>query len=102
MTDLDRILSAAVTRYDRLEAAKAARAKRGYHNRYALGQYLLRVDDIVADVAAGATPRAAIIAGMDGRLRAACLKAIGEPVTITPAEESGGLFYVPASERNAS
>jgi hypothetical protein len=89
-------LGAAVTTFDRREEEKAARSKRGYHNRYALGQYLLRVDEICADVERGASPRAAIIAAYDGRLRDFCLKAIGEPKA-EPNEESRGLFYVPAS-----
>ena len=62
----------AVTQYD----IRQARGKR--YNRYALAQYLGRVDDICQDIAKGATPRAALVAGMTGPLLACCLKAIGE------------------------
>jgi hypothetical protein len=97
--DLARTLGAAVTTYDRKEEDRARRSKRGYHNRYALGQYLLRVDEVVADVAAGSTPRAAIVAGFTGRLADTLLRAIGEPAT-TDAERRGGIEgYVPASDR---
>jgi len=97
--ELHSLLAATVVRYDRLAAERAARSKRGYHNRYALGQYLARVDDIAEDVRNGAEPRAAIVAGFSGRLADACLRAIGEPAT-TDAENRGGMRgYTPASER---
>jgi len=62
----------AVTQYD----VRQSRGKR--YNPYAMGQYLMRVDDILEDIARGALPRAAIVAGMTGPLLACCLKAIGE------------------------
>lgn len=62
----------AVTQHD----IRQARGKR--YNPYALAQYLGRVDDICKDITDGATPRAAIVAGMTGSLLACCLKAIGE------------------------
>ena len=62
----------AVTQYD----IRQARGKR--YNPYALAQYLGRVDDIMTDIGKGATPRAAVSAGMTGALLACCLKAIGE------------------------
>ena len=64
----------AVTAYDRAQANK-----RGY-NRYALGQYLARVDDIETDLRAGAPLRSAVVAALCGRLLNVCLKAVGEPV----------------------
>jgi hypothetical protein len=97
--ELHRTLGAAVTRFDRMAEQRAARSRRGYHNRYALGQYLLRVDEIAADVRAGSSPRAAILAGFSGRLADACLKAIGEPKA-SDAEARGDIRgYMPASER---
>lgn len=69
---VERALAHAVTRYDERQS------KTKHYNRYALGQYLRRVDDIVQDIAAGAPVRAAIVAGMTGPLLNACLKAVGE------------------------
>lgn len=82
----------AVTQYD----IRQARGKR--YNVYALAQYLNRVDDICQDIAAGATPRAAIVAGMTGPLLACCLKAIGEAATRDEMSGFGkGYTYQPAS-----
>jgi hypothetical protein len=60
----------AATRYDE----RQAKGKR--YNRYALGQYLARIDDVCRDIANGATPRDAIVAGFTGPLLNAMLKAI--------------------------
>ena len=84
--DLAFTLTQAISTFDRKASERAARSKRGYHNRFALAQYLTRCDEVVADVDAGASPRAAIIAAFEGRLRDVCLKAIGEPKA-TPDEE---------------
>lgn len=84
----------AVTQYD----IRQARGKR--YNPYAMGQYLQRVDDICDDIAKGASPRAAIVAGMTGPLLACCLKAIGEAAP-SRDEMSGfgkSYSYQPASE----
>ena len=92
----------AVTAYDIAQERKAARNPRAYHNHYALGQYLLRVDDIMADIEAGATPADAVRAGFTpGPLRKACFKALGIPYE---ASESHGSFkglpvYRPASTK---
>lgn len=96
-------LTHAVTAYDRKQADKAAKNPRAYYNHYALAQYLMRVDDIVADIEGGATPSAAIIAGFTpGPLRNACLKAIG--AAASNADDSGSYLglpvYQPASKRN--
>jgi hypothetical protein len=94
--DLASQLANAVTTFDRKQSTK-----RGY-NRYALGQYLQRVDEIVADVAAGATPRQAVMVAFSGRLRDAALRGIGEPKATAEedaAAERGAWYYVPASER---
>lgn len=97
MSEHDRIV-AALTAFDNREARK-----RGY-NRYAFAQYLLRLDEIEADVAAGASWRAAIIAAFGGRLRDACLRAIGEPKATADEDRAENLRpwaqgYVPVSER---
>ncbi len=99
MIDYGRILGSAVTTFDRKQEERAKRSKRGYHNRYALGQYLMRVDEVVTDIDAGSTPRAAILAAFDDRIADACLVAIGEPKQAEGEHESVALFYVPASER---
>ena len=97
MTNHDAIV-AALTAYDDRE-----RRKRGY-NRYAFAQYLMRLDEIEADVAAGTPWRAAIIAALDGRLRDACLRAIGEPKASDEEDRAEQLRpwtqgYTPVSER---
>jgi hypothetical protein len=71
MPSLGENLIHAATVYDR----RQSHGKR--YNAYALGQYMLRVDEVLADVAAGAKPRDAIVAGFSGPLRSAMLKAAG-------------------------
>jgi len=83
----------AVTQYD----IRQARGKR--YNQYAMGQYLTRVDDIMEDIAAGASPRDAICAGMTGSLLACCLKAIGEAA---PSRDEMSGFGKGYSYRKAS
>lgn len=83
----------AVTEYDR-----RASGRRGY-NPNALGIYMERVDEVVADIAKGATPRKALCAGFNDRLLDHCLKAIGEP-PFKPNEIDGPLFYAPTSQRS--
>jgi hypothetical protein len=95
-------LSHAVTAYDIKQEMKARRNPRACHNVHALSQYLLRVDDIIADIAAGASVDAAICAGFTpGALRTACLKACG--FAASTVESSGsykGLpVYKPASSK---
>lgn len=67
-------LTHALTRHDRRNMAR----KRGHYNYYALGQYLMRLDEILIDIDAGASPRAAILAAFSGSLANDCLRAIGE------------------------
>lgn len=96
-------LVAAVVMFDRRQEERAAKpGSRTYHNTYALPQYLKRVEDVVEDIANGATPEAAIVAGFGaGPLRNACLKAIG--LKANNADASGSYLglpvYQPASER---
>ena len=90
----------AVTQFDMRQEAKAAKSPRGYHNPYALAQYMKRVDDICRDVAAGASVRAAIFAGVHGALLPVLLRAACEPKAT--AEERfdnahGGYTYRPVA-----
>ena len=63
----------AVTEYDRKQSTR-----QGY-NHYALGQYLMRIDDVEKDIAEGTPIRAALLNGFSGRLLDHLLKAVGEP-----------------------
>lgn len=76
------LLTHAVTRYDRAEAAKAARNRRAYYNPYALGIYLGRVDDIMADLEKGSTLEDAVAAAFNDRLRDHVLKFCTEKATL--------------------
>lgn len=89
-------LGLALTTYDRRQSGR-----RGW-NPYALPQYLARADEIAADIEAGASPRAAILAGFTGTLQAACLRALGlPPATADERNGAGRLVYTPASERGS-
>ena len=79
----------AATAYDRRRENKP-----GY-NIYALSQYLGRIEEVEADIAAGATVRAALIAAFSDRLLDALLTAVGESKH-TRDEKSGGYMYVPS------
>jgi hypothetical protein len=68
-------LVAAATTFDR-----RASGRRGY-NPNALGLYLGRIDEVVAEVAAGKPLREAVVHGFNDRLREALLRAVGEPGT---------------------
>jgi hypothetical protein len=92
----------ALTAFDAKQAARARKNPRAYHNPYALAQYIARVDDIMWDIANGATPHDAICAGFTpGPLRKAALKAIGSGYDdCDSAGNYKGLpVYKPASER---
>ena len=89
-------LTHALTLYDQKEAKK-----KGY-NRYALGIYFQRLEEIMADIERGADPRQAIVAGFDGRLADACCRAIG--ATITTKKEAHlqpgqAWYYEPTTRR---
>jgi hypothetical protein len=95
-------LVTAVTTFDRTQAERARKNPRLYYNSNALTIYLGRVDDIMADIEAGATPHDAVCAGFTpGPLRKAALKALG--LAYTGLEMHGSLLglpvYKPASER---
>ena len=78
----------ALTAYDRKQSAKK------HHNIYALGHYFARIDDVIADIEAGATPRKALCAGFNDRVLDVCLVAIGEP-KFTRDELSTSWTYQP-------
>lgn len=103
--DIRRALLHAVTAFDRKQEERAARNPRAYHNAHALAQYLARVDDVLADIEAGATPTDAIVAGFSpGALRNACLKAIGGKSDNREAHDSylGLPTYRPARRNQRS
>ncbi len=91
MTTTEKLIHA-VTEYDRKQSTK-----RG-HNRYALAQYLARIELIALDISSGAAPREAVLAGFSGRLADACLRAIGEPITADAENMGGSWTYSPASK----
>lgn len=81
----------AATQYD----IRQARGKR--HNPYALGQYLMRIDEVTADIDAGAAPRDALAAAFNDRLLGVLLVAIGESKA-GPAMPDGRMSYAPLRE----
>jgi hypothetical protein len=95
MSIKDKLVHAA-TRYDERESKKA-----GY-NPYALGQYFARIDEVSADIERGADPRAAIVAGFNGRLASAMLKAIGQGAISKGEATSGSWCYAPVSKGGAA
>lgn len=83
-------LIAAASAYDRRRAEKA-----GY-NIYALAQYFMRIDEVISDINAGATPRAALLAAFSDRLLDALLVGIGEPKHVKE-EKTAAWAYQPAA-----
>lgn len=97
-------LVSAVTEYDRREESRAraarAKGKAGYHNIWALPQYIEAVNDALTyatprgeigpngEPGRGMTLRAALCKAFNGRLLDACLKAVGEPIS-TRDEQRG-------------
>lgn len=84
----------AATAYDRKEEKKL-----GY-NHYALAQYLMRIDDVEADIAAGTSTRAALLAAFNGRLLDAMLKAVGEPKFTREEMQNQSYVYIRNGESN--
>jgi hypothetical protein len=83
----------AVTQYD------AKQSKRAGFNRYALPQYLARIDEVCADIERGANVRDAIVAAFTGRLMDVCLKAVGESTSTRDDQRCKGAWhYVPTTE----
>jgi hypothetical protein len=85
-------LTSAVTQYD------AKQSKKKDYNIYALGIYLERCEAVVADVAAGADLRKAIVAGFTGRLVDFILKQFNLPIS-TDDEARGGMCYRPVAAK---
>lgn len=80
-----------VTAYDRRQS------KRPGYNIYALPQYIQRVDEIMADIASGRDVRSAVIAGFNGRLVDACLRALQLPITSLEEVRGGSYIYTQAN-----
>jgi hypothetical protein len=92
MTLHDKLIHA-VTEFDRKQS------KKPHYNMYALGQYIGRVQEVTADIVAGANPREAITAAFSGRLLAVCLKAASlDKATTEEIRGTGALYYVPVSK----
>lgn len=80
----------AATQYD----IRQSKGKR--YNPYAMAQYLLRIDEVEADIAAGAKPRAALCAAFSGQLLDVMLHAIDEQKH-SENEKTTSWTYRPAS-----
>lgn len=64
--------------FDIKQEGKAAKNPRAHYNRYAIGQYLRRIDDVIIDIENGAAIEDAIVASFTiGPLRNALLKGVG-------------------------
>jgi hypothetical protein len=72
---IKQILVTALIRYDAKESTKKS------YNRWALPQYLQRLDEICADIDQGIDVRTAIRNGFLGRLCDKCLRALDLPPT---------------------
>lgn len=88
MLDLNTQLVHTLTEYDRKQSNKAS------YNRYALGQYMQRVHEVMADIKRGADPAAAIEAGFNGPIVGKLLKA----ANLTPSgKDKRGWAYTPVT-----
>lgn len=85
----------AVTAYDRRQSTKK------HYNHNALPQYFARIDEIIADVEAGADPRKAIIAGFLDRLQDSCLRACDLAIG-TGDEQPRSWCYEPVALKEAA
>lgn len=82
-----RLISAA-TQYD------IKQSKRPGYNRYALAQYMGRIDEVCEDIGRGADPAEAIARGFLGTLRAALLR--GAKLAAKP-DAPGAVYYRPVT-----
>lgn len=92
-----RILVASVTAYDRKQSRKRC------YNIYALAQYLARVEDVVADIDAGASVLDAINAGFCGPLLAHVtrdVKAAYPDLAPATQEKTAAWTYQPVNRRD--
>jgi hypothetical protein len=83
-------LVSALTQYDVRQSRKCG------WNPHALPLYFEAVERIVEDIRLGADTRAAVCAGLSGRVADTCLRALGLPIT-TREEAAGGMYYRPVS-----
>lgn len=79
--------------YDRRQA------RRRDWSLYALPQYLQRIDEVCADIEAGAEAREAILAGFCGRLANHMLRAAKLPKANASEANSGPLCYQPIKNK---
>jgi hypothetical protein len=79
-----------LTAYDEKQSSKKS------YNRYALGIYLNQLDNVILDIELGADPRAAIVAGFNGRLLDFILRGLGMAVS-SKEEQMGSGIYAPVS-----
>lgn len=89
MTLPDRLFSA-VVEWDRRQE------RRPGHNRHALGIYCQMLENVNADIARGAEPRAAIVAGFNGRMLDFVLRRL-DMATSTKDEQKGSGIYKPVT-----
>lgn len=75
-------LISAVIKYDEKQS------KKKYYNKFALPQYVARIQEISAELEKGADLRKSLVSGFNGRLLDVCLKAVGLP-TSTKEEQRG-------------
>lgn len=87
MTFHDKLIGA-LTEFDRKQAGKCG------HNPRALGIYFARAEEVEADIAAGASPAAAIAAGFNGSL----LRFLQRKLSLAPLPEAGGWTYKPVAD----
>ena len=79
-----------LTAYDEKQSSKKS------YNRYALGIYLNQLDNVILDIELGADPRAAIVAGFNGRLLDFILRGLGMAGS-SKEEQMGSGIYAPVS-----
>lgn len=82
-------LMQALTAYDRRQS------KTKHWNPNALGIYFQRVNEVCADIAAGAKVRDAILAGFNDRVLDVCLRAVGQPEATRAEAQGGTMVYQP-------
>ena len=84
-------LVGALTEYDRKQSTKR------FYNPHALGIYLERCEQVIADIERGASVRDAVMAGFSDRLRDHILRALGESVATKQEAMSGSNVYRPVT-----
>jgi len=93
MKNLENQIASLLTAYDEKQSSKKS------YNRYALGLYLNQLENIMLDIKLGATARAAIVAGFNGRLVDFILRGLGMSVS-TKEEQMGSGIYKPVSSNH--